>query len=151
MESAVSFKNVNELTGAVHRCLRRLSETSMKTYNITPSQFEVLTTLWNEDGIVLSELSRRLSREEATITGIIDRLERKRLVVRMRSQFDRRVIKVYLTKHASEIRNNLMKMQVETSRDIAGDFTEQDINILETLLRKMLTKIEEKIMCRNES
>jgi DNA-binding MarR family transcriptional regulator len=148
MEEPVTFKNVNELIGVIHRYMRRFLESNMKKFDITPPQFEVLMTLWNEDGVVLSELGRRLSRDGPTITGIIDRMEKKKLLVRKRSLRDRRVIQVYLTPLAWEIKENLMKMQGDAGRDVAGDFTELDVQTLETLLRKVLCNIEEKIVPR---
>ena len=150
MEEQVSFKNVNELISVIHRYMRRFLETNMKKFDITPPQFEVLMTLWNEDGIVLSELGRRLSRDGPTITGIIDRMEKKKLVVRKRSLRDRRVIQVYLTPMAWEIKENLMKMQTEAATEVAGDFTAVDVHTLELLLRKVRSNIEEKILPRIE-
>lgn len=148
MEESVTFKTVNELIGVIHRYMRRFLETNMKKFMITPPQFEVLVTLWAEDGVVLSELGRRLSRDGPTITGIIDRMEKKKLLVRKRSLRDRRVIQVYLTPMAWEIKENLMKMQTEAARDIAGSFTEADVETLEKLLRKVLCNVEEKIVPR---
>jgi len=144
----VTFKNVNDLIGVIHRCMRRFFESQMKRYDITPPQFEVLLTLWNEDGIVLSELGRRLSRDGPTITGIIDRMEKKKLVTRKRSMRDRRVIQVYLTPYAWEIKENLMKTQMDAGQDITNNFTEQDIKVLDEMLQRILSNIEEKILPR---
>lgn len=146
----VMFKNVNDLIGIIHRYMRRFFEIQMKKYDITPPQFEVLLTLWNEDGIVLSELGRRLSRDGPTITGIIDRMEKKKLVARKRSMRDRRVIQVYLTAYAWEIKENLMKMQMEAGKDITNNFSDHDIKLLEGMLQRILGNIEEKILPRIE-
>lgn len=141
-----SFKTVNDLIGVIHRCMRRFFESQMKNYDITPPQFEVLLTLWNEDGLVLSELGRRLSRDGPTITGIIDRMEKKTLVVRKRSTRDRRVIQVFLTPKAWEVRENLMKMQRDAGMNITVDFSQRDIDMLESLLQKIMVNIENKIL-----
>lgn len=122
----------------------------MKKYDITPPQFEALITLWDEDGLVLSELGRRLSRDGPTITGIIDRMENKKLVRRKRNMRDRRVIQVYLAPRAWEIKESLMKMQQEAGRDITDKISEQDIQMLNNLLCKILTNIEDKILTRIE-
>ena len=103
-------------------------------------------TLWNEDGIVLSELGRRLSRDGPTITGIIDRMEKKKLVTRKRSMRDRRVIQVYLTPYAWEIKENLMKMQLNAGQELTVNFSQEDIVALNMMLRRILTNIEEKIL-----
>ena len=142
----ITFKNVNELISVIHRYMRRFFESQMKKYDITPPQFEVLMTLWNEDGIVLSELGRRLSRDGPTITGIIDRMEKKKLVTRKRSMRDRRVIQVYLTPYAWEIKENLMKMQLNAGQELTVNFSQEDIVALNMMLRRILTNIEEKIL-----
>lgn len=147
----VTFKNVNELIGVIHRYMRRFFESQMKKYDITPPQFEVLMTLWNEDGIVLSELGRRLSRDGPTITGIIDRMEKKRLVMRKRSMRDRRVIQVYLTPYAWEIKENLMSMQMQAGKDVTNNFTQDDLAVLNAMLRRILANIEEKILPQIEN
>jgi DNA-binding MarR family transcriptional regulator len=141
-----TFENVNDLIGVIHRCMRRFFESQMKKYDITPPQFEVLVILWKDDGLVLSDLGRRLCRDGPTITGIIDRLERKNLLDRKRNTRDRRVIQVYLTEKAWEIKDSLMKMQQEAGANITGNFSDQDIKTLEELLHKVLINVEEKIM-----
>jgi DNA-binding MarR family transcriptional regulator len=141
-----TFENVNDLIGVIHRCMRRFFESQMKKYDITPPQFEVLVILWKDDGLVLSELGRRLSRDGPTITGIIDRMEKKELLARKRNTRDRRVIQVYLTEKARQIKDSLMQMQKEAGMNITGGFSDQDIKTLEELLHKVLKNVEDKII-----
>ena len=141
-----SFEHVNDLIGVIHRCMRRFFESQMKKYDITPPQFEVLVILWKEDGLVLSELGRRLSRDGPTITGIIDRMEKKELLARKRNTRDRRVIQVYQTEKARQVKDNLMEMQKEAGMNITGGFSDQDIQTLEELLHKVLKNVEDKII-----
>ncbi len=143
-----TFKTSNELMGKIHRGMRRFFEFQMKKYGITPPQFEVLISLWTEDGLVLSELSKRLSRDGPTITGIIDRMEKKDLVRRERSSRDRRVIKVFTTPKAKEMKEALTNLQQTAGKDILDNFTGEDIKTLEQLLSKLLTNIEYKILPR---
>lgn len=146
----VSYKTVNDLIGKIHRSMRHFFECQMKHYDITPPQFEVLLNLWNEDGLVLSEMGRRLSRDGPTITGIIDRMEKKDMVKRRRSMRDRRVIQVYLTPKASKMKENLMEIQKEAGRNITENVSEQDIKVLENLLYKILANIELKILPKTQ-
>ena len=147
-KNMATFKSVNELIGKIHRLMRRFFKSQMKKYAITPPQLEVLLTLWAEDGLVLSEMGRRLSRDGPTITGIIDRMEKKKMVKRKRSMRDRRVIQVFLTPQAWEVRESLMKMQQEVGRDITYQISEQDIQELNNLLNRILTNMEGKIVPR---
>jgi len=141
-----TFNTSNELMGKIHRAMRRFFEFQMKKYDITPPQFEVLITLWGEDGLVLSDLGRRLSRDGPTITGIIDRMEKKNLVKRKRSNHDRRIIQVFLTTKAQEMKDDLMKMQQDASSDIVKNFSTDEIQLLEDLLSKLLLNVEQKII-----
>jgi len=143
-----TFKNSNELMGKIHRGMRRFFEFQMKKYNITPPQFEVLISLWSEDGLVLSALSKKLSRDGPTITGIIDRMEKKELLRRERSTRDRRIIQVYLSPKAIKMKEALLDLQQTAGRDIIEDFTTEDLEMLEVLLSKLLANIEEKIFPR---
>ena len=140
-----TLKTSNELMGKIHRGMRRFFEFQMKKYGITPPQFEVLISLWTEDGLVLSDLSKRLSRDGPTITGIIDRMEKKQLVRRERSTRDRRIIKVFLTAKAREMKDELTELQYTAGKDIIENFSKKDIETLEHLLAKLLANIEEKI------
>ena len=141
-----TYKIVNTLIGKIHRAMRHFFECQIKKYDITPPQFEVLMTLWQEDGLFLSEIGRRLSRDGPTITGIIDRMEKKNLLTRKRSNRDRRIIQVMLTNKAIEMKENLMKMQKQTSQDITKNLTTADIAMLEKLLQKILQNIDGKIL-----
>ena len=143
-----TYRIINDLICKIHRAMRHFFDCQMKKYNITPPQFEVLVTLWQEDGLFLSELGRRLSRDGPTITGIIDRMEKKNLVKRKRSKQDRRVIQVFLTPNAIKMKENLMEMQKRTSHDITENLSADDVVLLENLLRKILKNIEEKILSK---
>ncbi len=143
-----TFKTSNELMGKIHRGMRRFFEFQMKKHNITPPQFEVLVSLWSEDGLVLSDLSKRLSRDGPTITGIIDRMEKKELLRRQRSTRDRRIIQVYLSPKALKMKESLIELQLTAGEDIIENFTDEDIERLEILLTKLLTNIEGKLFPR---
>ena len=146
----IEFKKVDGLVGKIHRGMRRFFDSQMKKFDITPPQFEVLLNLWVEEGLVLSELGRRLSRDGPTITGIIDRMEKKKLVKRKRSNRDRRIIQVYLTPKAWNVKENLMKMQQETAKGLTNGFSRQDIEMLNSLLCRILLNIEKKILPKIE-
>ncbi len=143
-EKAEKIERIKEQISKIHRIMRSVFDSQMKNYDITPSQFEVLMSLWAEDGLVLSDIGRRLFRDGPTITGIIDRLEQKKLVRRERSTKDRRVIRVFVTQKGFKLNENLMKVQDEAGRLIMKDFSDKDIDILEKILDKFLSVVADK-------
>lgn len=67
-------------------------------WDLSPSQFNVLNVLYGQiDGLSQSELSRLLIMHRSNATGLVDRLERRRLVKRTEDAQDRRAYRVILT------------------------------------------------------
>jgi DNA-binding MarR family transcriptional regulator len=64
---------------------------------LTPPQIHGLLWLGHEGPLTMGDLARHLSVTEKTVTGIVDRLERDRIVQRSRDGADRRVVRVRLT------------------------------------------------------
>lgn len=65
---------------------------------LTVPQFYTLNTLINEGGqATMGRLARETQQVSATMTGIIDRMVRDQLVVRERSEDDRRAVIVEIT------------------------------------------------------
>ena len=136
------FDRTDHLMGKLHRSLRRNYDRQLKSFSLTPCQFEVLMTLWNEDGIVLSELGRRVSRDGPTITGVVDRMEKKMLVKRKRNSGDRRVVKVHLTAKGKNMKEQLSTTKKEIFERITHDLSLKEINHLVALLEKMMKNVE---------
>jgi DNA-binding MarR family transcriptional regulator len=143
-----NFNTVGSLMGKIHRAMKRFMEGQMKNFAITPPQFEVLLTLWEKDGRTLNELGKMLSRDGPTITGIIDRLEKKALVMRRRDSVDRRCIRVELTPKAQGLRDEMTSRLQGSLSDIAGNFSALEMSQLENILEKMLKNIEQIIVPR---
>jgi DNA-binding MarR family transcriptional regulator len=84
------------------------SRKGAKPYGITAAQAAVIKTLYSsEKNYSLSALSRVLEVTPPNITGIIDRLEEKRMVKRKKSEGDRRKFKIELTAKGIELAKNL--------------------------------------------
>ncbi len=75
----------------------RFWNSMLQDLNLTPVQGLVLLFLNDQDQVTFSELSRRSGLDSATLTGIIDRLERSNLIMRMQKPGDRRAFLICLT------------------------------------------------------
>jgi MarR family 2-MHQ and catechol resistance regulon transcriptional repressor len=69
----------------------------IRRHGLTPSQFDVVATLGNTDGMSCGELSERTLVTKGTLTGIVDRLAARGVVERSSAPHDRRSIVVRLT------------------------------------------------------
>jgi len=73
------------------------SKQLVKQHQLTNPQLIVLRELGSAPVQNLSELARRVKLSNATVTGIVDRLERRELVARRRSSTDRRHVRITIT------------------------------------------------------
>ena len=69
----------------------------VRRLGLTPSQFDVISTLGETGGMTCKTLSEKTLVTKGTLTGVLDRLEKKGLTERIRSTEDRRVTVIRLT------------------------------------------------------
>ncbi len=68
-----------------------------KKYHVSTPQLNCLIALYENGPLPPSQIARHIMVKSSTVTGIIDRLEQKGLVKRLRNSPDRRVITIELT------------------------------------------------------
>lgn len=75
----------------------RADSRHIKSLRLTPSQFDVIATLGDTEGMTCSELSAKTLVTKGTLTGVLDRLVSKGLIRRDAVKGDRRYTKILLT------------------------------------------------------
>ena len=69
----------------------------IKSLRLTPSQFDVIATLGDTEGMICSELSAHTLVTKGTLTGVLNRLVSKGLIRRDAMKGDRRCTKISLS------------------------------------------------------
>ena len=82
---------------AAQRLLRRPLEQEIASGRLTRPQIAVMRAVVEADGISLKDLSREVGLAHSTVSGIVDRLERRGMVRRRASVKDRRVTQVVVS------------------------------------------------------
>lgn len=122
----------NELLGYLvydtQRCIARSLETTLKPYDITPGQWNLINQLDRADGLSQKDLARITKKEQATITRYLDTLERKGLVVRSKHKTDRRSHIVSITDKARELIESVTPLTVDTANRLIEGIDQEDIN-----------------------
>lgn len=78
----------------------------IRSLKLTPSQFDVIATLGDTNGMTCSELSARTLVTKGTLTGVLDRLVGKGLIRRESVDSDRRQIRIQLTEKGNRVFRN---------------------------------------------
>lgn len=98
--------NAEEVLVALRRVIRATdlhSKQLIKTATVTAPQLLLMQAIKRQGDAIISELAHEVSLSQATVTTILDRLERRELIFRKRSEADKRKVHVYLTEDGEKI------------------------------------------------
>ncbi len=96
-------------TNAVVRAYRK----RLAAVGLTYTQYLVLLSLWEQDGVALKSLAERLGLDSASLTPVIKRLEKMELLRRDRSNLDERRINIVLTAQGQALQDQVATIQHE--------------------------------------
>ncbi|MFV1871930.1 MAG: MarR family winged helix-turn-helix transcriptional regulator [Oleiphilus sp.] len=100
------MNHIDDVLVALRRVIRATdlhSKHLSKTTGLTSPQILLLHTVREKGEVTIGELAQDMSLSQATVTTIIDRLEKRELVFRERSKEDKRKVHAYLTDEGHEI------------------------------------------------
>lgn len=103
------LNHIEEVLVALRRVIRATdlhSKYLAKTTTLTAPQILLLQTLRDKGQLTIGEIATDMSLSQATVTTILDRLEKRELVYRLRSQSDKRKVHAYLTDPAMVLLKN---------------------------------------------
>ena len=112
--------------------------------NITFAQFAVLEALYTLGPMYQRELSQRILRSSASVTAVVDGLERRGLVSRTRSTEDRRLVEVGLTAGGDGFMNEVLPVYMSKVREEFSVLTREEQEELGRLCRTLGRRSEER-------
>lgn len=122
------------LTTTQHSVFLKTTE-KLSTFDITPVQYSVLYCLWENDRRSPKEIAERLKLENSTISGILERMEKKGLIERSISKEDRRFIQVLLTKKGASLEKDVLNAIEEVNNEVMSIFSKEEAETLKSHLK----------------
>lgn len=93
----------------------------LKSEGLSPAQYNVLRILrGSPEGLICGEIANRMVTRDPDITRLLDRLEKRKLISRSRSDKDRRVVLTRITPRGLELLAGLDQPVRETHRRLLG-------------------------------
>ena len=138
---------IKEIVGAIRRLVRAVyldTARMSKQFGLTGPQSAVLRSLTNSGSLSSADLSRRLYVTPSNITGIIDRLEKKGFVERIRKQGDRRIALITLTKEGAELSKSLPDPVEKKLISELSDLEQDHVQMLGLAVNQILNLIDAK-------
>lgn len=117
--------------------LKHWQSQTLRITDLTPPQFMILKTLNEKDQQPLKDLAEVLCCTRATVTGIIDTMEKKSLVTRIPNKTDRRSILVGITAKGQEIMASSAPQIGNSFSNCCDILNSEETQELSVLLKKL--------------
>jgi len=125
------------LMGAALSTVRGRVAQVANSYDMTDKQAEVLCVLLPGRPQSIRILRDQVACDASSATGILDRLEKRGLVERLRDPEDRRIRTVGITPAGLTVRSALMHEVVQAQSDQLQKLSVREVENLKKLLRKI--------------
>jgi len=105
-----------------------------KDINLTPSQAMVVGILMKKGALKVSDISQKIGLSMSTVSSILDRMEKAKVIERIKSEADGRIIMIHLTDHFREETSAKFKnIEIEIGQKIIAATDKNSDQILEAL------------------
>ena len=118
------------------------AEKLFKEFELTDAQYNVLRILRGAEptGLACREIGDRMVSHDPDITRLLDRMEKRELIVRQRQTDDRRVIKTRVTPAGLRILRKLDQPIRELHKDQFRHMSAKELKLLAALLESVLNR-----------
>jgi DNA-binding MarR family transcriptional regulator len=129
---------IGKLLSRVKMEMHEALEQELAPFDITAAQFVILVNLASCEVNSASQLCKGVSYDPGAMTRMLDRLERKGLVRRVRCPNDRRKVILEMTAEGKAVYPKLAASYVGILNRFLRGFTKAEARELEALLERML-------------
>ncbi|WP_028548037.1 MarR family winged helix-turn-helix transcriptional regulator [Paenibacillus sp. UNC451MF] len=125
-----------------------LMDLNLSPFGITESKFDLLLLLTLHEGrelVTPSALAERLGIRRASVTALLDWLEKRNWILRKSSELDRRMIHVSITSEGRALVEQVLPAFWSTCSSIIIEMDPEERMVLEKILDKLNDRIEKKL------
>ena len=109
----------------------------LEALGLYEGQPALLRSLWAEEGLTHAELARRLHVRPATVTKMIQRMEKSGFVERRPDPADQRLSRVYLTEPGRSVQAAVREIWRTLEREAFSGFTDDERAQLQRFFRQI--------------
>ncbi len=132
-------KQIVLFTNIVHIGIKQTMTDDFKKegFNLTPEQFLVMDTLWDEGVLTQQQIANITMRDKNSIVKLIDGLENRKLVKRVSNPNDRRQNLIKVTPYSLKIRQKVNECAFKSVESIIKGISEEDLETFIGILAKL--------------
>ena len=123
------------------KLIKKALDEALKPHGVTAAQWGILGRLYEEDGLLIVEIAKRLFTEPPTITRMLDLLEKEGFVTRKTKEGDRRAYEIFLTKKGKDMEEVLRLKVFDTIDNATKGLSEKEITAFKNTLRNIINNL----------
>lgn len=120
-----------------YRAMNDKINKKIQTYGLNPTEFAVLELLYHKGRQPLQQIGGKILLASGSITYVVDKLEKKKLLERVACPNDRRVIYASITDDGIALMDDIFPKHAEYINDCFSAFSQKEKLELTELLKKM--------------
>ncbi|MBU3112377.1 MarR family winged helix-turn-helix transcriptional regulator [Clostridium lacusfryxellense] len=131
------MQNLSYMINMASKQLKNKLDKALKKHDITAAQFSVIIQIYiSEHPITAAEIAQKIGSDRPTISGIINRLEKKNIVLKVSNPDDKRSSYLEIHKESKELVNKIITISDELTTDTFSIYSkEESIKLKEMILR----------------
>ncbi len=106
-------------------------------YDLTEQQWRVLRVVWSSDKYKSVDLASHTLLATASLVGILDRLEKKGLVSRVRSTTDRRAVYIVATAKSRKLEKEVSPQVTAIHEHLRSSVSAEEWQLMESILTRI--------------
>jgi DNA-binding MarR family transcriptional regulator len=134
--------NIGIILATLSREQRKRMDALLTDYGLHVGQEMLLMNVSEADGCTQNEIAECLGIQPATVTRMLQRVERNGLIERRKDAIDNRITRVYLTETGRQQEQRLTELWGRVEGDLVKGMTP----IEQALLRRLLVQMIQNIM-----
>ncbi|NLK62944.1 MAG: MarR family transcriptional regulator [Fusobacteria bacterium] len=103
---------------ASSRTIIKLYNSKLKKFKMTYPQYLVLSVLWENENITVSDIGNRLYLDSGTLTPLLKKMEILNFIYRKRDEQDERKVIISLTEYGKNIKSEIDILSMEIAKEI---------------------------------
>lgn len=136
-----SDNNLSVIIGKTSRLISNRLSRNLSEFNVTSEQWSILASLWEKNGCTQQDLANIANKNKASITHLIDNLEKRGLVYRQSDEGDRRNNLIFLTEDGRNMKESLSKIVKKTTKDFTSGIDKKDLKVSKKVLKKIVENL----------
>lgn len=118
-------------------------EKHIRELGLTAPQFDVIATLGNTSGMYMNQLAEKTLVTKGTLTGIVDRLEKKGLVRREVPPENRRCFTIVLTPEGEKLFEEIFPVHIDYLKQRFSQLSPEEMEEMRVSLKRLRELFQE--------